>query len=318
MKKKQKFPDYFSGIIINENGSLIKNVFNEFEPNVSSIFLQSSGAISGKTFVALNFLDLLISLSEISGDVGGDSFINTVLETIAGRYFNEIQLKPQELVSIVGNNLKLCYIDKNGNVSFKGSPEYTFLDYNSIVISEIGLEFLSKYGNRKLSNTILEFCKYPQYTIFDNYGMDSLKNNAFSLNLAPFLYSNLFQFKYKWLNLVDTINAKYDILKPFDITLTENVKDNMTVSVDDSDSSSEGSTYAFNSSTEVPTGKVVNSSQHEYSRQNPIERNYSRKGNIGNKSNAQLIEEERKKAIFNLKQIFFEDIASVLCRKTYT
>lgn len=112
--------------------------------------------------------------------------------------------------------------------------------------------------------------------------------------------------------------------------------------------SSNANTYGFNSENEVPTDTVTNTHKSDpngnitvvesqadgnsnnntysdethssgtYGSEEQNERDISRKGNIGNKSAMQLIKEQRDLLMFNLWEVIYNDLDSVLCRSTYS
>lgn len=204
------------------------------------------------------------------------------------------------------------------------------------------LEFVSKYGNLKLSD-------YAKNLIY-NFGIESwivdkpvdIRPSKSAIGvLVNFLDR---QFNQKWNNLLDTVEKHYDFLTPFDITLTETSNDVKNINKNRTDTSNDSnnrngtssvlnnetidSIYPFGSDNETNTDKSVNKSNDSYNESSTTSgsstttdknnenithsRNYTRSGNIGNSSYAKLTEEERKKAMFNIYDIVFSDIASVL------
>ena len=121
----------------------------------------------------------------------------------------------------------------------------------------------------------------------------------------------------KWEDLYATVEKEYDFLKPFDITLNESSTDSFHTTEDTSTYTDNNSKQGFNSSEFVPTDKTSGTRSKSYSRQNPKSRDYTRKGNIGNTSLSELVIKEREKAMFNLREIIYNDIVDFLCRGTY-
>ena len=191
----------------------------------------------------------------------------------------------------------------------KFSPD--FLCTYHFKISTVFFDFIQKYKKLKISNKFLCDFSFVKATLVDGNQFVYLRNDIYSL--YPLIE--------KWKNLYQTITQEYDMLKPFDIELEESISGTANLNDDDYTSDSTEKIYAFNSSNSgdgVPTSKTGETTHRSTNSDRDESRNYTRKGNIGNKSQAQLIMEERQKAMFNLKEIIFEDIASVLCRKTYT
>lgn len=157
------------------------------------------------------------------------------------------------------------------------------------------------------------------------------------------------KFHDKWKKLTDTLSVQYDILKPFDIEMTEDRNnDNLTSgggvtrTYNTTDSSTLGtetqttetdSKFAFNSETDIPTDKsnilAQNSGTDTMSKSGTVgddtdyhrliekERHYTRKGNIGNHTNQQLINEEREMLKFQIFDTIYDDLDSVLTLSKY-
>ena len=188
---------------------------------------------------------------------------------------------------------------------------------NKFVLTTLTIEFYQKYKDRKISTKVLSpfYMSLPKRKTLNSYDVGIPCSRIFA---SPTIFSPYIT---KWKNLYKTITQEYDMLKPFDIELEESISGTANLNDDDYTSDSTEKIYAFNSSNSgdgVPTSKTGETTHRSTNSDRDESRNYTRKGNIGNKSQAQLIMEERQKAMFNLKEIIFEDIASVLCRKTYT
>ena len=202
---------------------------------------------------------------------------------------------------------------------------------------QANLAFSARVKSRKLS-TFLDY-------LIDYYWneRDSSLTGQGELYLMAHISD---KFKDKWNKLFELWNREYDPLQPFDITLSETYRDSrtssdagsesstddLTVNKDDTDDTSETGLYGFNSEgTSVPSDTSKSSSKSNYSSSNPSSktydknsnsstnggRDYTRKGNIGNITKQQLIEEERRILSYQIIDTIFNDIASVICRGKY-
>lgn len=137
-------------------------------------------------------------------------------------------------------------------------------------------------------------------------------------------------YKRKWLKLIDTYNIEYNAIKPYDMTLhDELLRDNLTSesyrTSDNNATSTDTSSYkGFNSDTDfVDTDKdssttaTENESSERYERDRESERAITREGNIGNKSIQQLIEEERDLLKWNVYIVILKDFDRVLCARIW-
>ena len=177
-------------------------------------------------------------------------------------------------------------------------------------------------------------------------------------------------YKRKWLKLIDTYSIEYDALKPYAMSLhdelvrdhltsrdvvnrTDNETENSTEhgeGTDSSSSHSEGSDtstdsyFGFNTTTTpVDTNKTAGENAQDtsregetsrdttsertnsrtgvrgddYTRDRESERDITRSGNIGNKTNQELITEEREMLRWNVIIQIFSDIDKILCAKIW-
>ena len=200
--------------------------------------------------------------------------------------------------------------DLDDNVFTSNVP----LVLQSLEFNSIDMLFISKFQNKKISNFL-----YNNY-VLKNYSslyISTYNYFIYSINGGTVLNSIYAKYKNKWLNLAKTLNYDYDILQPFDISLNESTTDEMTVTKDLTTVTDKDGIYPFNSPTNTesfPTDDSSSTRNNEYSRQNPKTRDYTRKGNIGNKSKAQLMEEEREKAKYVLLDTILEDVSKLLTR----
>lgn len=156
------------------------------------------------------------------------------------------------------------------------------------------------------------------------------------------------RFADKWTKLIATVKSEFDILSPYNMSYERDTNDKLSSknnatnsktinnTVEDksiNEGSSDDSIYGFNSSSPVPSDSNVDkqtidrdikedtisngTDENIYSRDNTLKTTIIRKGNIGNKSNQQLIEEQRKMLEWQLYNVIFNDLDSVLTRSKY-
>lgn len=240
---------------------------------------------------------------------------------------------------------------------FQGSS--TDPDY----IKYADLHFNSLYGERKLSclavmlldKTVEEEYHAEIYTI-DTPGNFVLSDGKFVVTykiIEDFISKTLFNIisnKYynKWNKVFETYKLDYDVLSPYNMSITDNTEDTMTskdkfnTSRDNrqegtensiSNDNTQSSVYAYNSATASPnenstTDTSLNSTttqnntttgndNRDYTRDNSIKKTITRKGNIGNTLPQEMIERQRKLLDTLLYDIIFKDIATVISRERY-
>lgn len=234
-------------------------------------------------------------------------------------------------------------------------------DPNYIKYSD--LYFNSLYGERKLSclavmlldKTVEEEYHAEIYTI-DTPGNFVLSDGKFVVTykiIEDFISKtliNIISNKYynKWIKVFETYKLNYDVLSPYNMSITDNTEDTMTsndkfnTSRDNRQEGTENSTnndntqsniYAYNSITASPnenstTDTYLNSTttqnntttgndNRDYTRDNSIKKTITRKGNIGNTLPQEMIERQRKLLDTLLYDIIFKDIATVISRERY-
>lgn len=225
------------------------------------------------------------------------------------------------------------------------------------------LYFNSLYGERKLSclavmlldKTVEEEYHAEIYTI-DTPGNFVLSDGKFVVtykiieNFISKTLLNIISNKYynKWNKVFETYKLDYDVLSPYNMSITDNTEDTMTsndkfnTSRDNKQEGTENSTnndntqsnvYAYNSITASPnenstTDTSLNSTttqnntttgndNRDYTRDNSIKKTITRKGNIGNTLPQEMIERQRKLLDTLLYDIIFKDIATVISRERY-
>lgn len=225
------------------------------------------------------------------------------------------------------------------------------------------LYFNSLYGERKLSclsvmlldKTVEEKYHVEIYTI-DTSGNFVLSDGKFVTTykiIEDFISKtliNIISNKYynKWNKVFETYKLDYDVLSPYNMSITDNTEDTMTsndkfnTSRDNKQEGTENSTnnditqsnvYAYNSAAASPnenstTNTSLNSTttqnntttgndNRDYTRDNSIKKTITRKGNIGNTLPQEMIERQRKLLDTLLYDIIFKDIATVISRERY-
>lgn len=225
------------------------------------------------------------------------------------------------------------------------------------------LYFNSLYGERKLSclsvmlldKTVEEEYHVEIYTI-DTSGNFVLSDGKFVATykiIEDFISKtliNIISNKYynKWNKVFETYKLDYDVLSPYNMSITDNTEDTMTSNDkfntlrDNKQEGTENSTnndntqsnvYAYNSATASPnenstTDTSLNSTttqnntttgndNRDYTRDNSIKKTITRKGNIGNTLPQEMIERQRKLLDTLLYDIIFKDIATVISRERY-
>lgn len=225
------------------------------------------------------------------------------------------------------------------------------------------LYFNSLYGERKLSclvvmlldKTVEEEYHAEIYTI-DTPGNFVLSDGKFVVTykiIEDFISKtliNIISNKYynKWNKVFETYKLDYDVLSPYNISITDNTEDTMTsndkfnTSRDNKQEGTENSTnndntqsniYAYNSITPSPNensttdtslnstttqnNTITGNDNRDYTRDNSIKKTITRKGNIGNTLPQEMIERQRKLLDNLLYDIIFKDIAAVISRERY-
>lgn len=225
------------------------------------------------------------------------------------------------------------------------------------------LYFNSLYGERKLSclavmlldKTVSEEYHAEIYTI-DTPGNFVLSDGKFVVTykiIEDFISKtliNIISNKYynKWNKVFETYKLDYDVLSPYNMSITDNTEDTMTsndkfnTSRDNRQEGTENSTnndntqsnvYAYNSITASPNensttdtssnstttqnNTTTGNDNRDYTRDNSIKKTITRKGNIGNTLPQEMIERQRKLLDTLLYDIIFKDIATVISRERY-
>ena len=230
-------------------------------------------------------------------------------------------------------------------------------------IKYVDLHFNSLYGERKLSclavmlldKTVEEEYHAEIYTI-DTPGNFVLSDGKFVVTykiIEDFISRtlvNIISNKYynKWNKVFETYKLDYEVLSPYNMSITDNTEDTMTsndkfntsrynrqegTENSTNNDNTQSSVYAYNSATASPnenstTDTSLNSTttqnntttgndNRDYTRDNSIKKTITRKGNIGNTLPQEMIERQRKLLDTLLYDIIFKDIATVISRERY-
>lgn len=225
------------------------------------------------------------------------------------------------------------------------------------------LYFNSLYGERKLSclsvmlldKTVEEEYHVEIYTI-DTSGNFVLSDGKFVATykiIEDFISKtliNIISNKYynKWNKVFETYKLDYDVLSPYNMSITDNTENTMTsndkfnTSRNNKQEGTENSTnndntqsnvYAYNSATPSPNENSIKDTSlnstttqnntttgndnRDYTRDNSIKKTITRKGNIGNTLPQEMLERQRKLLDTLLYDIIFKDIATVISRERY-
>lgn len=135
------------------------------------------------------------------------------------------------------------------------------------------------------------------------------------------------RFLAKWKRLWDTVVADFDYLSPFDVRFTDETKKDHLTSTNSRTYQDEGRnndyTYGFNDNSEdgTPTDRGTSSgdgsSSDSFSRDVERLRETTRKGNIGNITKQQLIEQQREMLKFQFFDVVYKDLDTVLTIHLY-
>lgn len=212
-----------------------------------------------------------------------------------------------------------------------------FPDYMSIEV-----EYLSRSGLKLISRQVKTLLDYFDLRLVDGYY--TLSEDAIS-SLIEIIES---RFARKWTKLTATVLGTYDPLSPYQMRIEEISSDDMitnetsnsnrtdtlgTSRITGSTSDRNDGRWGFNSESDVPTDKSsvelnetvsntgsdnseVGGTRH-YERNNPKTSTITKKGNIGNKTLQELLNEEREVWQWQILDVIFKDIDSVLCLSNY-
>lgn len=234
-------------------------------------------------------------------------------------------------------------------------PLFILLDMNEDDIHSMDVEYIYNNSGLKTLSSLIRFMLNE--LVVDIEGDLVLTTDGryitydkFITELDQKIINSIIKSKFlnKWLNLAKTLSIDYDVTSPYQMEIGDNVsfdgkKTNSNTRNSNSEQSgkttSEGNnqnndnTFGFNSVEAVPannndgnytdeTNNTTNSSTDTTDEGNSTsvsttERNITRKGNIGNRSVTELIEERRNMLRYQLFDIIFSDLDSVLTCSKY-
>lgn len=259
--------------------------------------------------------------------------LNDLIPTID---INIEKLFSKEYIVDSDSNYVLSNGDKIGTYFSKVEALYELLSnitYNRV--QETFIDYYAKSSLKTLSNLI--------HLLLETYGVQKIDNyytisKMGIVNILNVIYSRYYR---KWEKLYNTFLLEYDPIRPYDMIIHEHKEDTLTSgnttssSVSSTDNSTEnGSSEDFEfgydkPEDEVPTKKNSNSystgdiyssnrnDNSNYSRQNPIDTDISKNGNIGNLTQQELIEKERSIAEYQILDIIYKDLDETLTRAKY-
>lgn len=206
----------------------------------------------------------------------------------------------------------------------------------------INLEYLSRSGLKLISRqvkTLLDYYDLVQYEDYYTISQPAVKSLIEIINS---------RYARKWTKLKDTVLAAYNPLAPYQMRIEEVSTDNMTTDetsntnrkdtlgtsvTTGSTSDTSNARRGFNSTEAVPTdssnlevhetvsneGEDTSSigNDRHYERSNPKSSVITKDGNIGNKTLQELLNEERDVWQWQILDVIFKDIDSVLCLSKY-
>lgn len=285
---------------------------------------------TGICFTANYDYNIQEKLIYAQGKKGGDYLFNNyfsvrsdMIEVIGNAFLKELRDNAppalrELLKTVFGNNVLTfsnvyLYNIDNNELIIKNSNNFPNFRLECLADD---FEFIARYGNRSINKNLFLMIKGGFTGNWNSFSEGSGRAAVLSQYYTPILNMIYSSFYKKWSDLYKTL-TDYDYLKPFSISLNESSTDELTTSEDSTEYTDNDQIYAFNSIYPSDTNKATGNSNRAYSRSNPKTREYSRVGNIGNQSYAELSIKEREKAKFILKDVIFEDIASLILYDTY-
>lgn len=220
----------------------------------------------------------------------------------------------------------------------------TFID---IISEQSAIEFCKQYLYKNRLKTLSLFIT----EIIDNTSLKEY-SGLYSLSESSFRQlSTLIEKKYleKWNKLWNTLNFEYNPIKPYDMTTNEKIGEKQGGSTSSSSltddtgtdtttskvilDKTEDSLYGFNSLQPIPSNKSENTSENMDSSEsknkttksdeilhrktNDIDRELTRKGNIGNITQQELIKQERDVSQYIIWDTIYDDLNRVFTRSKY-
>ena len=238
------------------------------------------------------------------------------------------------------------------NVGTNTQPIYQMLrsflqetGVNSTSFNHFWEDYLYSRYYKKLSIYMLNLIDIRSLTLKDGYYV-MYTSGTYDNEIAEHIQS---EFYLKWKKLFDTYKVEYDMIRPYDMDIKDDVSESINQSIDierqnsgSSDDSgndkvitdvTENSVYGFNSSEAVPSDKSkntaenTNSSNSNYSNSGSTStdnkktsennRTIKRLGNIGNITQQELIRQERELLSQTYINILYEDLDKIFCSRTW-
>ena len=220
--------------------------------------------------------------------------------------------------------------------------------------SAVDMDYILNRSGEKTVSGLVEYL-LSNYVFYDD-GYVKTPNgkrivfSEFQNDFNNQVISNILYLKFynKWDRLSDSLLLKYDVLSPYtmdvDDNTTEEVTNSGTDSIEGTDTSSSNDTitndedkthkvYGFNSESginadedsitikrvETDTSEDTTSSSRTFNNNgnSDTKRTITRKGNIGNKTFADLIIQEREQLQFQFFDVVYNDLDSVLVRSKW-
>lgn len=185
----------------------------------------------------------------------------------------------------------------------------------------IDMEYIyNKSGKKSVSQIVKTFVHRWNVTNFEQYPI-TVGNFT---DISAIIRARYLQ---KWKKLWETIQLDYDVLNPFDVHFTDNVTTDHTHTEDireyEDNDDGKNYTYGFNDSSESgsPLGRNTDNSKGnsklQHTRDATYDRETTRRGNIGNITRQQLIEQQRNLLQFQFFDVVFNDVDKILTMPIY-
>lgn len=178
------------------------------------------------------------------------------------------------------------------------------------------------YYKRSAEKSISTLCKY----LLEEFGLVKMSdyyvpNESFNSYLVKVILAKYLD---KWLKLLNTFLLEYEPLSPYHMKVNDDTTKDHLQSKDKTGSEglvedkNNNNYFGFNSEDSVPIDEGGSKTKSQDSRTTTYERDVTRsreitrKGNIGNKTNQELITEERKLNMWVFFDEMFKDIDKIL------
>lgn len=234
------------------------------------------------------------------------------------------------------------------------SSIFSKINLNKNDAPALDMDYILNRSGDKCVSGLIEYL-LSSYVFYDDGHVilpngDRVVLGTFQKYFTNQVISNILYLKFynKWDRLSDSLLLKYDVLSPYtmdvDDNTTEEVTNSGTDSIEGTDTSSSNDTitndedkthkvYGFNSESginadedsttikrvETETSEDTTSSSRTFNNNgnSDTKRTITRKGNIGNKTFADLIIQEREQLQFQFFDVVYNDLDSVLVRSKW-